>query len=219
VETGCAWMALAFTVAAVWWFVHSIVQGRRRRREQDRRFERLEAEVATLRQRLDRELAGAPAAGAEPAAPTEGAPEPAETVPAEREPTATEAESPASEERAAARTVPASAWAVEDPLDAEEERPAPLKEPPAPPPPSDDEPSTSGPPGPGIDWEQWLGVRGVAVLGGIVLALAAVYFVRHSIEQGWVPPVVRVSLLMLAGVVSMVVTTPFPATPCRAPRW
>jgi uncharacterized membrane protein len=43
-----------------------------------------------------------------------------------------------------------------------------------------------------IDWEQWIGVRGAAVLGGVVLALAGLYFFQYSIEHGLVPPWLRV---------------------------
>jgi len=52
----------------------------------------------------------------------------------------------------------------------------------------------------GIDWEQWLGVRGAAVLGGIVLALAGLFFFRYSIEHGLLPPWLRVVLGTLVGV-------------------
>ena len=56
---------------------------------------------------------------------------------------------------------------------------------PPPPPPTGGDAAT--PPsgesrGPTIDWERWIGVRGAAVLGGIVLALAGILFVRYSIE-------------------------------------
>ncbi|MDH3743909.1 MAG: DUF2339 domain-containing protein, partial [Acidobacteriota bacterium] len=51
-----------------------------------------------------------------------------------------------------------------------------------------------------IDWEQWIGVRGAALLGGIVLALAAVLFLKFSIEHGLIPPIVRVALGLMTGV-------------------
>jgi uncharacterized membrane protein len=43
-----------------------------------------------------------------------------------------------------------------------------------------------------IDWERFLGVRGAAVVGGLVLALAGLLFVQHSIQQGWITPQLRV---------------------------
>ncbi len=75
-------------------------------------------------------------------------------------------------------------------------RPPPPR-PPAPPP---------KPKAPSIDLEQWLGVRGAAVAGGIVLALAGVFFLRHAIEQGWFPPWLRVLIGTAAGVACVVLS-------------
>jgi uncharacterized membrane protein len=64
----------------------------------------------------------------------------------------------------------------------------------------------AGPPKPpaspraAIDWERWIGVRGAALLGGIVLALAALLFFKYSIERGLISPIVRVILGTSAGV-------------------
>ncbi|HVH20338.1 MAG TPA: DUF2339 domain-containing protein [Myxococcota bacterium] len=52
---------------------------------------------------------------------------------------------------------------------------------------------------PRIDWERWIGVRGAAVLGGVVLALAGLYFFQYSIEHGLIPPWLRVLVGTLAG--------------------
>jgi hypothetical protein len=52
----------------------------------------------------------------------------------------------------------------------------------------------------GIDWESWLGVRGAAVLGGAVLALAGLFFFRYSIEHGLLPPWLRVFLGTAVGI-------------------
>ncbi len=49
-----------------------------------------------------------------------------------------------------------------------------------------------------------MGVRGAAVLGGVVLALAAILFLKYSIEHGLIPPIVRVALGFLAGAGSIV---------------
>ena len=91
---------------------------------------------------------------------------------------------------------------VSPPAEAE----APEEEPPAAdrPPPPLEPPPPAGPPGPRFDWEQWIGVRGAAVLGGIVLALAGVLFLGYAIEQGWFPPTVRVALAVLAGIGAIV---------------
>lgn len=55
-------------------------------------------------------------------------------------------------------------------------------------------------PWPKVDWEQWIGVRGFAVLGGVVLALAGLLFVKDLAERGFFPPPVRVTLAFLVGI-------------------
>ena len=49
------------------------------------------------------------------------------------------------------------------------------------------------------DWESLLGVRGAAWLGGITLVIAALFFARWSIEQGFFTPVIRIGIMLLAG--------------------
>lgn len=53
---------------------------------------------------------------------------------------------------------------------------------------------------PTINWEQFMGVKLFLWLGGFALFLGAVFFVKLSIEQGWIPPEVRVALGFLLGV-------------------
>ena len=48
--------------------------------------------------------------------------------------------------------------------------------------------------GAGIDWERWLGIRGAAALGAGILVIALVYFLRYSVDQGWLSPARRVGL-------------------------
>ena len=62
------------------------------------------------------------------------------------------------------------------------------------------------PPGPTIkvDWERWIGLRGAAALGGIVLALAALLFFQISIEKGWITPALRVILGIATGIACLV---------------
>ena len=67
---------------------------------------------------------------------------------------------------------------------------APPPPPPARPPPA---PSLAAPTN-AVDWERWIGVRGAAVVGGLVLALAAILFFKHSFERGWISPTLRVVL-------------------------
>ena len=69
----------------------------------------------------------------------------------------------------------------------------PPAEPPAPPP---QEPE----PKPAFDWEQWIGVRGAAALGGLALTIAAVYFFKYSIETGLISETARVVIGVILGV-------------------
>lgn len=114
----------------------------------------------------------------------------------------------------ALRTGPLPAAA--EPVQAAPPTPAPAPEPVsgpvAPPPPEpppvapvvppepEPEPAPAPPPAAPIEWEKWLGVRGAAVLGGIVLALAGLLFFKYSVERGWIAPPVRVGMAVIAGV-------------------
>jgi uncharacterized membrane protein len=92
-----------------------------------------------------------------------------------------------------------------------DQRPAP--EPPVPEPepvavsPSESEPPSSPPPvepRTTIDWERWIGVRGAAAAGGVVLALASLLFFQYSIEHGLISPTMRVVFGVIAGIVCLV---------------
>lgn len=74
---------------------------------------------------------------------------------------------------------------------------------PTPPPPSNGGPSSGGPssggPSSGGGLEQWIGVRGAAALGAIVLVLAGLYFFQYSIEHGLISPALRLALGVAVG--------------------
>ena len=55
-----------------------------------------------------------------------------------------------------------------------------------------------------VEWERWVGVRGAAVVGGGVLALAAILFFRHAFVQGWISHEMRVLGGLALGAVSLV---------------
>src|SRR5207247_1928416 len=63
-----------------------------------------------------------------------------------------------------------------------------IKPPPGPPPPT-------MPPRkkPGFDWEGLVGVKLFSWIAGIALALAGVFFLRYSLEAGWLPAPVRLA--------------------------
>ena len=52
---------------------------------------------------------------------------------------------------------------------------------------------------PKVDWEQFMGVKLFAWLGGLALFLAVGYFVKYSFERDLIPPEVRVALGFLIG--------------------
>lgn len=221
-ETGCALLALVFTIAAVWWFIHSVVQQSAYRRQTERRLDRLEGQLARIASEL---RSGADATeGTETADPVTAAhtspprgrvagktataappvwPHPdAESSGARSEEGPLDTDASETEPALAADPVGAdSADSGEEGRGTHDDAsPSDVQQPPPPPEPTA---TDQRPPRPPIEWEQWLGVRGVAVLGGIVLSLAALYFVRYSIDQGWLSPIVRVALLMVSGVAAL----------------
>lgn len=80
---------------------------------------------------------------------------------------------------------PVSPAAVLKPPVARQEKPAPVASSPEP---VRDVPKTQA----SIGWEQWVGIRGAAALGGILLALAGLLFFKHAWDQGWATPILRV---------------------------
>ena len=70
---------------------------------------------------------------------------------------------------------------------------------------SEPPPPTRGPaPRSRIEWERWIGVRGAAAAGGIMLALAALLFFQYSIEHGLISPTMRVVLGVIVGISCLV---------------
>lgn len=52
---------------------------------------------------------------------------------------------------------------------------------------------------PAINWEQFMGAKLFAWLGGLALFLGVAYFVKYSLDHGWIPDQVRVALGFLFG--------------------
>lgn len=59
-----------------------------------------------------------------------------------------------------------------------------------------------------FDWERLLGVRGAAIVGGIALVLAGLFFVRVAIERGWLGPAARDLLSVGVGVLGLALHVP-----------
>jgi len=56
-----------------------------------------------------------------------------------------------------------------------------------------------------FDWERLIGVKMFSAVAGVALVLAAVFFLRYSIDQGWLVPPIRVAIGVLTGIALLVV--------------
>jgi uncharacterized membrane protein len=77
--------------------------------------------------------------------------------------------------------------------------PAPPPRPPAAP------PSRPPPAAPAFDWESLVGVRLFSWIAGAALVLATLFFLRYSVEKGWLDPPVRMAMGLATGVALLVV--------------
>jgi len=55
------------------------------------------------------------------------------------------------------------------------------------------------PPKPAINWEQFMGVKGFAWIGGFALFLGVVFFIKYSFDNNLVPPQLRMAIGFLTG--------------------
>ncbi len=60
------------------------------------------------------------------------------------------------------------------------------------------------PPPPAFDWESAIGVKLFSAIAGIALVIAAVFFLRYSVEHGWLQPPVRVVIGVAVGIALLV---------------
>lgn len=56
-----------------------------------------------------------------------------------------------------------------------------------------------------FDWESLIGVKLFSWIAGIALVLAAVFFLRYSVEHGWLSPTVRATLGIVTGITLLAV--------------
>ena len=61
------------------------------------------------------------------------------------------------------------------------------------------EPAAAEPPPAAINWEQFMGVKLFAWIGGLALFLGVAFFVKLSFENNWITPAMRVTLGFLTG--------------------
>jgi uncharacterized membrane protein len=166
---------------------YKVYQSIRRMNDTDVRFNLLERQLASFEQKL-KELrpASKPAPEAVPATPV--APAPAKPAPPVPSPVVS-----APVEKPPVAKIPAPAATQlkietpKPPIPPIVPRETPPVRPPVVPPP----PSAKSP---GFDWESLVGVKLFSWIAGVALLLAAVFFLRYSINQGWLMPPVRMAI-------------------------
>ena len=78
-------------------------------------------------------------------------------------------------------------------------------QPAVPPPPPAPPPLPRAPsPAPAIEWEALIGVKLFSWIAGIALALGGVFFLRYSIQNGWLQPPVRLAMGIAGGIALLV---------------
>jgi len=51
-----------------------------------------------------------------------------------------------------------------------------------------------------VDWESFVGVKLFSWIAGVFLTIGAVFFLRYSIDRGWLSPAVQMAIGLLAGI-------------------
>jgi uncharacterized membrane protein len=66
------------------------------------------------------------------------------------------------------------------------------------------EPESVPTPSPLFDWESLIGVRLFSWIAGVSLLLGAIFFLRYSVESGWLTPPIRMAMGLILGIVLLV---------------
>lgn len=181
-------VALIVLIGMVW-------RSRRQLKQVSAEVAALKLQVTGLQRRMDVPPAPEPAVSAK-------APEPvawAQPVAPEPEPVPPVPEIPPAPTTPEIPVIPEAPAAPEPLPEAPAAPPAPFVPPPRP------EPRPVTPPRKPIDWEGLVGVKLFSWIAGILLALAAVQFLRYSIDHGWLSPPVRMAIGLLVGAGLLVV--------------
>ena len=92
--------------------------------------------------------------------------------------------------------------------------PVPPRRPPVPPPPPPPPPPASEP----FDWENLVGVKLFSGIAGVALLLAAIFFLRYSVQQGWLQPPVRVAIGIIVAIGLLIACELKSCLPRSSPR-
>ncbi|HUZ06925.1 MAG TPA: DUF2339 domain-containing protein, partial [Candidatus Paceibacterota bacterium] len=180
---------LGIPLALAIWLIARAVSAENRIGELSRRLGMLESEMMRLRREAERQSAKSP----EPATVSSPARRVVETISASRPEIIRPAPAPVPPPKP---VVPEPAI---PPLPSREMAP-PVKTAEAfakPLPPPRVEPAHQ--PAPKINWEQFMGVKGFAWLGGFALFLGVAFFVKYSFDKNLIPPALRVAVGFLTG--------------------
>jgi hypothetical protein len=185
------------------WLIARAVQARNRIEELSRRLSGLEVEVY----RLKKTPADARAAGATTSPAAAPAKQPAEEI-FERSPAVAPAQSmpPAiiPEPEPVAEVIPQAEETVAPPPI------LPVEETVAAPPPFQTAPGKPAAPwpmgksAPAINWEQFMGVKLFAWIGGLALFLGVAFFVKYSFDRNWITPELRVAIGFITGLAVLI---------------
>jgi hypothetical protein len=188
IAIGLTLLSIPFLLPIISWVIAYRLRGRVVDVEQS--LGELRGQIATLREQvtlLRKQLETRPAADApKAAAPPVVAPAPPAAAPVP--PPVPKPAAPPAVPGAAPPPRPAAAPVVPPTPPVPPRRPAPAP------------PSEPPPPAWSIDWERFVGVRLFSAIAGIALVVAAVFFLRYSLDAGWLQPPVRVVMGILAGV-------------------
>ncbi len=191
-------MITAILLLAVLVILVKLHQNSQRMRDWDTRFGLMERRMDFM-ERLLQDLRAAPKPPAEPAV-TQKAPEtkaPAtDAVPPRMQPQA-EVQPVAAAKAPLPAAPPAKPPVAPPAVKQPPISPPPVARPPVAPPPAP--PSTPWKL-PQFDWESLVGVKLFSWIAGVALLLAAVFFLRYSITQGWLMPPVRMAIGIIVGI-------------------
>ncbi|MGO9476543.1 MAG: DUF2339 domain-containing protein [Limisphaerales bacterium] len=184
---------LGVPIALAVWLIARAVQTRGRIEELSCRLSELEVEIIRLKRERE------PAKPAEPVAKPAPEPPPAFTLPTREEIARRQREGPQP-------VVPPAAQPEEVPVSAASQTrmatPPPLAPPPLPSIEPEPKPEVAAVPRPGvpaINWEQFMGVKLFAWVGGLALFLGVAFFVKYSFDNNLVPPELRVAIGFITG--------------------
>ena len=202
------------------WLLIRVNQAIKRSDEASQRSIELSARLSLLERELTRlrESPAQPAAqpSETPLAPT---PQPAPSLPT----ALLQARAPAATSEPAVPSQPRPAIPVQPPPVVSPVTPGPIaaavtrERPPAPPAISPLPAPPLRPSLPAINWEQFMGVKLFAWLGGLALFLGVWFFIKYSFDQGWISPAIRVAMGFVTGLALLIGGLRLPR-PGRSPR-